>query len=62
MKKATTEPTANPIGLRQRLARAQTLGQISLLLEESRYYDKATPKTKAAWHRTAERRRKELQG
>lgn len=55
---APEEQTA--LGLRQRIRKAATLGELGSLLLEGKQYIYASNATRAAWHRTAERRRKEL--
>lgn len=61
MKTANNTNVADaPMGLRQRLRTALSLAELGLLLQEGQRYKHASDVTKAAWHRTAERRRKEL--
>lgn len=59
MKKAP-EVTTAPLGLRQKIRHAESLGELALLLQEGRRFEFASLRTQASWQRAAERRRKEL--
>ncbi len=55
------EPPSPPIlGMRQQIRAAKTTGEVALLLSLALRFEHASDSTKAAWHRAAERRRKEL--
>lgn len=50
------------LGLREQIAQAKTVGEVTILLEKSSSYYEASVKTRRSWARTAARRIKALGG